>query len=89
MTDRQADRGVEADHENVKRDGGERRGREGRGEESEERAHSPFYSESGIPGCCQVTVGWNLEGMLTKTTYVCRQLLFEFQCFPRKSRACS
>jgi hypothetical protein len=26
---------------------------------------SPFYSESGIPGCCQVTEGRSLEGMLT------------------------
>ena len=25
-------------------------------QEREEGASSPFYSESGIPGCCQVTV---------------------------------
>jgi hypothetical protein len=30
-------------------------------------ANSPFYSESGIPGYCQVTVGWSLEGRLTPT----------------------
>jgi hypothetical protein len=32
-------------------------------EESEEEASSPFYSESGPCGCCQVFVGWSLEGM--------------------------
>ena len=39
---------------------GERRdrGKRGRDQESkrEEGASSPFYSESCIPGCCQVTV---------------------------------
>jgi hypothetical protein len=29
--------------------------------EREEGASSPFYSESGIPGYCQVTVGWSLD----------------------------
>jgi hypothetical protein len=33
--------------------------------EREYRASSPFYSESGISGCCQVTVGWSLDKMLT------------------------
>jgi hypothetical protein len=28
---------------------------------------SPFYSESGISGCCQVTMGWSLDNMLTLT----------------------
>ena len=28
-----------------------------RKQEREEGASSPFYSESGTPGCCQVTVG--------------------------------
>ena len=48
-----------------------RLGREGRREskskrkqESEEGANSPFYSESGTPGCCQVTVGRSLDRML-------------------------
>jgi hypothetical protein len=27
----------------------------------------PFYSESGIPGCCQVTVGWSLDKKQNKT----------------------
>ena len=37
---------------------GEKRDREGRGEEeSEEGTSSPFYSKSGTPGYCQVTVG--------------------------------
>jgi len=31
------------------------------GEESEAGASSPFYSESGMPGCCQVTVGMELR----------------------------
>jgi hypothetical protein len=26
---------------------------------------SPFYSESGTPGCCQVTVGQSLDKMPT------------------------
>jgi hypothetical protein len=35
---------------------GGKKGREEEQEESEEGASSPFYSESGTPGCCQVTV---------------------------------
>jgi hypothetical protein len=27
--------------------------------------NSPFYSKPGLPGCCQVTVGWCPERMLT------------------------
>jgi hypothetical protein len=47
-----------------------REGKEGKGQEqkekrrkqdSEEGARSPFYSESGIPGCCQEPVGRSLE----------------------------
>jgi hypothetical protein len=51
---------------------GERRDREERGEkgkrirESKEGANSSFYTESGISGCCQVTVGWSLKEMLTR-----------------------
>jgi len=41
------------------------RGKRVREGESEEGANIPFYTESGIPGCCQVTVGQSLEGMLT------------------------
>jgi len=40
--------------------GGRGMGREGTKEQEQEReegVHSPFYSESGIPGCCQVIVG--------------------------------
>ena len=33
--------------------------------EQGERASSPFYSESGLLGCCQVTVGWSLDRILT------------------------
>ena len=31
----------------------------------EKMGHGPFYSESGKPGCCQVTVGRGLDKMLT------------------------
>ena len=44
-------------------------GREGRGYRKarvrEEGARNPFYSESGTPGCYQVTVGQSLDRMLT------------------------
>ena len=33
--------------------------------EREEGASSPFYSESGTPGCCQVSVGQSTPGALT------------------------
>ena len=39
-------------------------------EQEGKKASSSFYSESGIPGCCQVTVGWSLEGMLTLTLHL-------------------
>ena len=32
----------------------------GKQEREEEEAGSPFYNGSGLPGCCQVTVGWHL-----------------------------
>jgi hypothetical protein len=48
--------GREASHEQVER--GKMEGRARRQESRRaEGASSPFYSESGIPGCCQVTVG--------------------------------
>ena len=62
------------------RSGEERRGeacqehleREGEGRRSRARERggvsSPFYSESGTPDCCQVTVGRSLEGN-TNTDY--------------------
>lgn len=65
---------LEAGQEHVKREGemegekgSEKEGAEKEGAESkrEEGANSPFYRESGIPGCCQITVGWNLDKMLT------------------------
>ena len=34
-------------------------------QEREEGASSPFYSGSGLPGYCQVTMGWSLDRMLT------------------------
>jgi hypothetical protein len=36
---------------------GARAGARRQEQERAERASSPFYSESGTPGCCQVTVG--------------------------------
>jgi hypothetical protein len=47
--------------------GGGREDRAGAGRQEQERAegpNSPFYGESGIPGCCQVTVGQSLDKML-------------------------
>ena len=47
--------------------GQEDRVRAGRQEKKrEEGASNPFYSESGIPGHCQVTVGRSLDKMLTQ-----------------------
>jgi hypothetical protein len=43
----------------------ERESKREREQESEEGASSPFYSVSGLPGCCQVTVGWSLDKMLS------------------------
>ena len=37
-------------------------------EDREKGASRHFYSESGIPGCCQTTVGWSLDKMLTVDT---------------------
>jgi hypothetical protein len=62
--------------------GGNREGRSGQrkskrareGQESEEGASSPFYSESGILGYCQVTVGQSLDRMLTNTTFQSEKL---------------
>ena len=51
--------------------------RESKGGKRAEVASSPSYSESGMPGYCQVTVGRSLDRMLTKPTpveqfvYVC------------------
>jgi hypothetical protein len=64
-------RGIETSHEHVKR-GGEGNGERGdRGKRArEEGANSPFYSESGTPGCCQVTVRQSLEEMLTVAVFM-------------------
>ena len=75
-------RGKEAGHDHMERGGkgnGERRDGE-KGEESkrreekqesEEGASGPFHTESGTPGCCQVTVGRSLEEMLTDNVLFC------------------
>jgi hypothetical protein len=39
--------------------------REAKGQEREEGISSHLYSGRGLPGCCQVTVGWSLDRMLT------------------------
>jgi hypothetical protein len=55
--------------------GGNRKGKERskrsrvRELEREEGASSPFYSGSGLSGCCQETVGWSLDRMLTVKLY--------------------
>jgi hypothetical protein len=51
------------EREGMGREGGrgERTERE-QEQEREERASSPFYSQSGIPGCYQVTVGQSIPG---------------------------
>ena len=36
--------------------------REAREQVREEGPSSPFYSRSGLPGCCQVTVGRSIPG---------------------------
>ena len=58
-------REVEAVHEHVKKEGGGEWGERGKKARERGEASSPFYSKSGIPGCCQVTVGQSLEEMLT------------------------
>jgi hypothetical protein len=45
--------------------GGEKSKRAREKQEREEGANSHFYSGLGLPGCCQVTVGWSLDRMLT------------------------
>jgi hypothetical protein len=67
-------RGEETSHEHVEREG-RRMGRE-REQEGKDRARaregggvsSPFYSEPGTPGCCQVAVGRSLDKMLACMT---------------------
>ena len=49
--------------------GQEDRARAREEQEIEEGASSPFYSESGIPGCCWVTVGQNLDIVLTVSKF--------------------
>ena len=38
-------------------------------ERERERGSSPFYSESGTPSSCQITVGQSLDKMLTIMVY--------------------
>ena len=64
-------RGVETGYDHMKRGKrGKRTKREKEGkskikrQDQAEGASSPFNIKSGIPGCCQVTVGWSLDKML-------------------------
>jgi hypothetical protein len=50
------------------RDGEQEGAIEQEARESEDGASSPFHSAPGLPGCCQVTVGWSLDRMLIHTT---------------------
>jgi hypothetical protein len=47
---------------------GQRESRKARKQKRAEGASSPFYSESGTPGCWQATVGRSLDKMLTEST---------------------
>jgi hypothetical protein len=64
-----------------KREKGMERGCKGqeyrvRRQEREEWVCNPFNSESGIPGCCQVTVRQTLDKMPTYTTKELKTLCF-------------
>jgi hypothetical protein len=65
------------EHEEKGRGEGNERARAGRQKKEQERARErgggkqPLYSESGIPGCCQVTVGQSLDRMLAGDTIMC------------------
>jgi hypothetical protein len=63
---RERGRGMGREGGNGERGGGGQEDRaRARRQEREEVASSPFYSESGTPGCCQVTVKRSLDEMLT------------------------
>jgi preprotein translocase subunit SecG len=53
-----------------------------RRQESEEGASSPFYSESGTPGFCQVTVGQSLDKMPILINVIFFILFFIIRYFP-------
>jgi len=57
------------------------KGKRARARENEEGASSLFYSESGIPGCCQVTVGRSLDRVLTLTS---KAILIIYQTVPHR-----
>jgi hypothetical protein len=66
---------IKAGHEHMGAGGGmgkegeqeqeERERERERGRRRRRRGKQPFYSESGTPGCCQVTVGQSLDKMPT------------------------
>ena len=45
------------------------RGGGGEQRECKEGPNSPSYSKPGLPGCCQVIVGWSLEEMPATVNY--------------------
>ena len=70
-------RQVEASHNHMEKGGGgeswERGRARGKGEKRSKRrggASSPFYSELGLPGCCQVTVRRSIPGCCQVTVGV-------------------
>ena len=56
------ERGREWGERKNKGAGGKKEAREARTQEREKGPSSLFYSGSGLPGCCQVTVGRNTPG---------------------------
>jgi hypothetical protein len=58
---------------------GQRGSRKARATEKGGGANSPFYSESGITGCCQVIVGWSLNKMLTNTNLNVGEILINLK----------
>jgi hypothetical protein len=78
------ERGREWGERKNKGAGGKKEAREARTQEREKGPSSLFYSGSGLPGCCQVTVGRSLLGCCQVTVGMeSRQNINIFYpCFP-------
>jgi hypothetical protein len=59
--------------------------REAREEEREEGVSSPFYSGSGLPSCCQVTVRQSLDRMLTPIASYVFPMFLQQKTKPKQS----
>lgn len=44
---------------------GSKKARAGTNAKGAEGTSRPFHSKSGKPGCCQITIGWSLDKVLT------------------------